>query len=305
MPMARRLSLILNPQAAAGQAPRQWEYLFARLRARGTEVEQVVTRGPGHGIALAQERAAGCEVVVAVGGDGTANEVATGLLRAGSGAAALGLVPLGTGNDAAHQLGIADVAQAVNVLTAGEPRAVDAIRVEYPGPGGAPHRHYALLFAAVGFAGDLIRHTTPRVKRYFGQRLSYSVGFFRALRRFRAPWMRLHADAREFSGHFFHVCAGNAEFGGGGMMRLSPGARMDDGLLNLCLIRAMRRLETLRCFPRLLRGTHVTHPKATYFSGRCLRVETDPPVELQLDGDLVGTTPATFRVEPAALRVLR
>jgi diacylglycerol kinase (ATP) len=116
--------------------------------------------------------------------------------------------------------------------------------------------------------------------------------------------MRVRADAQELRGRMFHVCAGNAERGGGGVMRLSPHARWDDGELDLCVIEALGRFETLRYFPLLLRGAHVGHPKVRFFRGAVLSVDSDPPMELQLDGDLVGSTPATFRLRPGALRVL-
>ena len=87
-------------------------------------------------------------------------------------------------------------------------------------------------------------------------------------------------------------------------MRLSPGARLDDGRLEFCLIEALGRIEALQCFPMLLRGTFPGHPKVRYFGGRELSVATDPAAPLALDGDVLGRTPATFRVLPGALRVL-
>jgi diacylglycerol kinase (ATP) len=88
------------------------------------------------------------------------------------------------------------------------------------------------------------------------------------------------------------------------MMHLSPGARADDGRLNLSLVRATRRLEVLRQFVGLLRGTHVHHPRVDYFEADTIAVRTAQPAEVQLDGDCVGTTPAVFQVKPGALQVL-
>lgn len=116
--------------------------------------------------------------------------------------------------------------------------------------------------------------------------------------------MQVRADGREFTGRMFHVCAGNSEWVGGGAMRLSPGARMDDGRLELCLIEGLSRLEVLGRFPQLLRGTFPGHPKVRYFPGRELEIQSDPPVPLALDGDVVGQTPATFRLLPGALRIV-
>jgi diacylglycerol kinase family enzyme len=178
--MSRRVLFIVNPQAAAGRAGRLWPTFLARLPKDRLVVDCLSTTAPGHALALAGDAAERYDVVAAAGGDGTVNEVASGLLLAERGRALLGIVPLGTGNDAACQAGLRGLDQALAALTDGVPRAVDAVEVDYVAAG-QKARHYALLFAAVGFAGELIKRTTPRVKRWFGPRLCYTVGFLRAL----------------------------------------------------------------------------------------------------------------------------
>jgi YegS/Rv2252/BmrU family lipid kinase len=301
--MPRRVLCVVNPEAAAGRARTVWAVWRSRCARESLVVDEAFSDGPGHALQLARARAADYDVVVAAGGDGTVNEVANGLLLAEGARAALAILPLGTGNDAATQLGVLGLDAAAASLARGAPRTLDVIETHFTALGQSVTR-YALLFAAVGFAGELIKRTTPRVKRIFGARLCYSVGFFRALGSYRAPRMVVRAGSQQFRGRMFHVCAGNAEWGGGGVMRHSPGARWDDGKMDICLIQALGRLETVRYFPRLLRGSHVNHPKATYLQGDALEVESDPPLELQLDGDLVGRTPASFRLQPGRLTVL-
>jgi len=301
--MACPILLILNPSAAAGRAPKRWDGLRSELARRGVLVDHALSQAPGHATQLAL---AGCdryEVIAAVGGDGTVNEVTNGIMSAPGPRRCLAIVPFGTGNDAAHHTGIHTQEDAVAALAGDQRRPTDVIEVAHGGPGAEQVSH-SLLFAAVGFAGELIKRTTPLVKRILGPRFCYSAGFLRAWASYRCRPMRVTTDTAEFSGRFFHVCAGNSEYGGGGVMRMSPGARMDDGRLELCVIEGLSRLEILRCFPRLLRGTHITHPRVRYFPGRTLRVESWPDQELQLDGDLIGRTPATFTVLPSALRIL-
>jgi YegS/Rv2252/BmrU family lipid kinase len=240
---------------------------------------------------------------VAAGGDGTVREVASGLLRSNAPDTVLGVLPVGTGNDFATQIGVSDADAALAALTGQHLRQVDVIEVRHASDTADVVDH-ALLFAATGFAVDVLRHTSPRVKRVFGRRLSYSIGFFRALIALRSMHMRVRADGRDVTGPLFHVCAGNAEWAGGGAMRLSPGARLDDRRLELCVIQALGRLEALRCFPMLVRGTFPSHPKVRYFGGEELSVSTEVPMPLALDGDVLGRTPATFRVLPGALCVL-
>jgi len=114
----------------------------------------------------------------------------------------------------------------------------------------------------------------------------------------------VRCDDREFNGRMFLVSAGNAEIVGAGTMRLSPGAKVDDGQLNVNVIEDLGRLETARWFPKVLKGTHTTHPKVRYFAATSVTVECEAVMEVQMDGELYGHTPATFEVRPGAIRVI-
>ncbi|HNQ90448.1 MAG TPA: diacylglycerol kinase family lipid kinase [Verrucomicrobiota bacterium] len=301
--MSRSILYILNPAAAAGTAHDRWERWRAALSQRNLHGDVVATQTRGHAIDLAAAAANRFDILAAVGGDGLVGEIASGIIRA-RGRATLGILPLGTGNDVATQLGITTPETAFATLDRGAPKPLDAIEVRYRSTSQDQVRH-ALVFASVGFAGELLRQTTPRVKRWFGPRLCYPIGFVRALFRYRAPPMRIRTETATFEGAFLHVGAGNAEWAGGGTMRISPGARWDDGELDFCLVSAMNRLETAWHFPKLVRGTFATHPKVRYFRGQWLQIETASPIDLQLDGERLGCTPAAFRLLPAALGVLR
>ncbi|MBI2928086.1 MAG: diacylglycerol kinase family lipid kinase [Verrucomicrobia bacterium] len=301
--MSPRVLLIVNPAAAGGLAHGRCGTVLDLLSARGIAAEQALTSHAGHAVEIAQQAAKTFDILAAVGGDGTVNEVANGLLLAGAAATRLAVVPVGTGNDVAQLVGIGSVTAAVEAIVAGQIRAIDVIEV-VAGAGGAKETRYALLLAAIGFATEILKKTTPRVKRLFGPRYCYSVGFFRALFSYRAPFVLAECEGRRFAGRMLLACAGNSPFAGGGVMHFSPGAQLDDGLLNVSLIDTAGRLETLRLFPRLLKGTHVHHRKVRYFTAPSLSVESDPPVPIQIDGDHFGATPATFTVRPRALRIV-
>ena len=301
--MRRRVLVLVNPAAASGRALAVVRRALAVLESHGFTCREEHSAQGGHLTELARELAPSCDLLVAAGGDGTAREVASGLLSSPATETVLGVLPVGTGNDFATQLGMAEPESALKALVDGRVRALDVIEVRH-GEGAAGKVDHALLFAATGFAVEVLHRTSPRVKRLFGRRFSYSVGFFRALLGFRAPTMNIDAEGKAWTGRVFHVGAGNAEWAGGGAMRLSPGARMDDGQLELCRIEALGRIEVLRCFPMLLRGTFPRHPKVRYFKGRELAVVSEPAMALALDGDVVGQTPATFRVRAGVLRVV-
>jgi diacylglycerol kinase (ATP) len=301
--MRRRVLVLVNPAAASGRALAAVQRVMTALDSHGCTCRQAHSQQGGHLTELARDLAPSCDLLLAAGGDGTVREVASGLLAARAPETVLGVLPFGTGNDFATQLSMAEPESALKALLGGRVRALDVIEVRH-GQGAAATVDHALLFAATGFAVEVLRRTSPRVKRLFGRRFSYSVGFFRALLGFRAPTLTIDAEGKVWTGPVFHVGAGNAEWAGGGAMRLSPGARMDDGQLEMCRIEALGRIEVLQCFPMLLRGTFPRHPNVRYFKGRELSVVSEPAMPLALDGDVMGQTPATFRVLAGALRVV-
>lgn len=260
------------------------------------------TAAPGDAVRFAQELARECDIVVAVGGDGTLFEVASGLLLNGATHAQLGVVPLGTGNDAARQFGLGDPAQARRALRGTRTISVDAIQIGCQAQGTTISRH-ALLFAGVGILSEVLNKTTPLVKRLFRRSLAYPMGALRALVKCHAPRMRVTCDGQTWTKEFLLVCASNTEFSGGGM-RLAPDARMNDGLLDVNVCEAMGRVTAAALLWKVWRGHHRSHPKLRYFTAHTLAVEADPPITVAADGEVIGHTPARFEVVPQALKIL-
>lgn len=302
--MSRRALLIRNPASAGGRTQeRRLAHYLASLRDLGVTTEVLVTGHRGHAVELVSTHAGSFDLVIAAGGDGTVHEVASGLAASGQ-RTPLAIAPFGTGNDIAHLVGIADDAGSLRTIQQFQARALDTIEVTWPEAGHRRQRH-ALLFGGTAFASELLRQTTPGVVRIFGPKLCYSVGFFRALGTFRAPTLQVRTEAGEWTQpNGVLALAGNSPHAGGRMMQIGPGASLTDGQLEFTLIEAVGRLELARQFGRLLRGTHVHHPKVRFFRGTWMEITADPPQPLALDGEVLGTTPARFEVRPASLRVL-
>ena len=301
---AKRILLIANPASGQHRGERRLAQASERLASLGHTVTGTLTESAGHATHLAKSNAPDFEIIAALGGDGTVNEVANGLMAVEPGERpALATLPVGTGNDVALTYGLAHFESAIDALAKGSTRTLDVIRVQLMRDGKSVTRH-ALLFVAAGFAAEVIRKTGPRVKRIFGRRFSYSVGLFRALASFRAPEFSVKWDGGERSGQMFQVCAGNTEFAAGGVMRISPGARPDDGLLNISLVDVLGRLQIVRRFPSILSGGYVEDERVDYFTGKRLEIDAVPPAELQADGDIIGTTPATIELLPGALQLV-
>jgi len=300
--MSGQIGFILNPAAGAGRCPARWAELQDQFRLDGIEGKLRFTSRPGDAVRFAQELGRKCDVVVAVGGDGTLFEVASGLLLSGAINPTLGVLPLGTGNDAARQCGISDMTQAQLALRGDRTKTVDAIRIHCHAEGTTVLR-YALLFGAVGIASEALKQTTPLVKRVFGQRLAYPVGALRAIWTYRAPQMRVTCDGQTWENRFLLVCASNGEMAGGGM-RLAPDARIDDGLLDVNVCEAIGRPATVALLGQVCRGRRLSHPQLRYFTARTVAIEADPPLEVAADGELIGHTPVQLEVVPQALKIL-
>lgn len=259
-------------------------------------VDIIETTAPGVARVLARRAAdAGALTVVAAGGDGTFGEVASGL--AGS-RTRLALVPLGTGNDFARALGIGrDIASAVHTVFNGRRRPIDLGQVRCS----AGERVF-LNAAGCGFdaaVGERVNRGYPLLR---GSAI-YVAAVLGAIRSLRPVAMRIEVDGCTWTlMSTLCVVSNGPRFGGG--MRIAPGARPDDGVLEVCVVSAAGRLEFVRHFPRVYRGTHVDHPKVTMLRGKRVRLEGDEPVPMLVDGDLFGSTPAEITVLPRALEVL-
>ncbi len=309
-----RLGLVVNPRANAGrdQSLRLGEFC-ERLRQAGHHLTLEETAGPGGGADAAQRLVAGSDLLLAVGGDGTFCEAVGGLLTGQIGPVqALVPISFGTGNDVARHLGlhreeavlgaIQRFASAMSLAGSGVHR-MDVLEVRCQCDGQEVVRH-GFLFAAVGFASDILRHTTPRVKRWFGPHLSYKVGFFRALAQWQAVRLQVRTERGTCDEPLVVALAANASFAGGGGMRIAPDADLADGLSEVSLIRALGRWAIARQFFRLTQGTHVDHPRVDYFKSGWMEVDAATPQAVAVDGDVVGETPLRVTVLRQAVPVL-
>lgn len=229
-------------------------------------------------------------MVVSAGGDGTHHYVINGLFGS---RIPLGLLPAGSGNDFAKGLGIPlDPGAAAAVLLSGRTREIDLART---GSG-----VYGCI-AGAGFDSVVTRFANERVRRLGGS-LAYAWAILRCLKFYRPEPVEIISDGESFSGEIvFAVVGNNVSYGGG--LKLTPRAKLDDGLLDVCIIPYLRKFELLRWVPRAYRGEHLAHPRIIYFQARKVALRARSRLELFGDGEFIQELPAVIEVVPRGLRV--
>lgn len=300
------LYVIVNPAAGAGRTRKRWPKIAAELVRRGFRVHASLTEGPGHATAKVRDwLRAGVAHIVAVGGDGTVNEVANGFLdgQVDPGAAAkLSVIPSGTGHDFARSVGIHSLDDAFRALARNESQLIDAARAVFRN-GEAQMCRFFVNAADVGL-GAAAAAAVNRSRKLIGGLWTYVAGALRALWSFRCVPTVVEVDGQRVSdGLAEMVLIANGRFHAGGM-RMAPMASPDDGWLEVLVLRQISRLELLlSLLPRVYHGRHLNHPAVTHARGRKVAIRCAEPLLFEMDGEQPGTTDVAIELVPAALRV--
>jgi YegS/Rv2252/BmrU family lipid kinase len=279
-----RICIIVNPAARGAKGS------IERLKRLNRNVVIRTTKGPGDAEAQT-ERAVeqGYTTLVAAGGDGTINEVVNGI---GSAHVALGILPMGTVNVVAMELGIPfDLVAAWKVVRAGKVRLIDQA---------SANGHLFIQMAGIGLDAQIVERNSRQIKQVLGP-LSYLLTATQVAAE-KPPRLRVISAGRPtVEGSF--VLVGNGRLYGG-PFSLFKEADMQDGLLDVCVFKHMNYLALMRYFRGALFGSLTKFTDVAYFKARSLRVEANRHVPLEADGELVGHAPVEFSVRRRKLRVL-
>lgn len=287
------ITVLTNP-SAGGTANRAAQEAITRLRERGLEVTHHAASSVAQSHALALEAIdTGAVGIVAAGGDGLVN---IALQAVASTPTALGIIPIGTGNDAARMLGLPlnDPLAAADVIAAGHTRVVDAGRIT----SGDTIRWFATVVAS-GFDSQ-VNDRANRMRWPRGQR-RYDIALVAEAMRLRPLPFRIELDDRTLQVEVGLVAVGNGPSYGGGM-RICPHAILDDGYLDVTVVAAGGRLRLLRLFPTVYRGTHVNLPEVSTFRSRRVRL-TCEGITAYADGEPIAPLPVDVEVVAGALTV--
>ncbi|MDQ2866959.1 MAG: diacylglycerol kinase family lipid kinase [Verrucomicrobiota bacterium] len=286
-----KTAVVLNPKAGSvGDVAA----IRARLEALRPS-EFLVSQRPEEATAFArQAAAAGVELIVSAGGDGTLNEVVNGIAETNT---AIALVPLGTGNDFARSIRIPDLETAFAQIASANFRAIDLVRVTSDAV-----RHYVNVSSG-GFSGLVDEKLTPEMKQTWGP-LAYlrsAAAAFSDLRAYRTQIVL--DDTQTLEEHLYNVIIANGSYVAGGIP-IAPSASLTDGLLDIVLLRASSNTALALVAPQILLGKHLDSDAVVFLRARKVSLKSQPGMWFNVDGELVGNEPATFEALPRALRCI-
>lgn len=307
--MTDRTLIVVNPASAAGRTLGEWPAIRSALADAGVDCDHRLSAGPGDPTAITREAlGSGYRRVVAVGGDGTLNEVVNGFFAAdGSGPvredAVLGMIPSGTGGDFRKSAGIPlDHAAAAALLARGDERPIDVGRIRFEEEPEGGVRHF-INIADCGLGGEVVARANASSKR-LGGTVTFYVASVQAVMAFGRRRCRVEVDGVPISGRMQNVVLANGTCFGGGML-VAPEARLDDGLLDVIILGDIPRLRALLTSRTIYKGKHIGAPGVMALRGRRIRITPldSVPFRFDVDGELVGRAPAVVDVLPGVIRL--
>ena len=301
------VKVIVNPAAGGGSIRRQWPQIHDQLIDLGLSFEYEFTKSPGHATDIAKREAdTGCTYLIAVGGDGTINEVANGILSAANPkSTVLGIVCAGTACSIARSLGITqDTTGACSILVGQGRISIDVGIVECQNKGSKIKRFF-INEASVGFGAEVM-DITKELPNRFGHYLNVmmrTAAAYGNLITHRNKWVTLRTNGEVEKIPACYVVVANGQYFADGM-KVAPHARLDDGLLDLMVIGDVSKAELLKIVPLAYSGGHIDHPKIRNKKASVITLESNEQLLVEADGEIFGECPATFSVMPSALTVV-
>ncbi|MBE0640269.1 MAG: diacylglycerol kinase family lipid kinase [Bacteroidales bacterium] len=300
--------VVVNPNAGNRKIKRDWPEIKKLMANQGLAFDFAMTEGPLHAIELTGKALLkGYKKFIAIGGDGTLNEVANAMINfEGYNAAEylLGLIPVGTGNDWGRMFNIPkNYKPAINTIAEGKTFLQDVGKISYFN-GEKPETRYFINIAGMGFDALVAQKTNRQKAAGRGNVLSYFVNLFTSLFQYESRIIQVELDDKKFNFHTFSMSVGICKYNGGGMMQL-PNAIPDDGLLDITIIKKIGLGTVLAQLRNLYTGRFIKHPKVATFTARNVKITSRKNgFMMEADGESLGQAPFDVNILPRALKVI-
>ena len=304
-----RTTFIVNPAAGNGRSARSWKKLASSAKQLfGDDALTVFTEKPGQATALCRNAlTSGVERIIAVGGDGTLNEVLNGFFDGEDAIetdTALGVLPLGSGCDFARSISLSrSPAKALQELAEATPQPADVGLVRFRTRDGQRSQRLFINIADFGLGGAVVERLQHKKSR-LGPTYAYAAAIFQTLASYQNPTIELQLDGQAAQTITLNsVIAANGQFFGAGL-RIAPAARIDDGQFDIVLLKDLGLLDVALNLARARKGNHLGHPQVELLRASRLQASSSADVAVDIDGEFAGFLPIEITMLPGAIRIL-
>lgn len=299
--------IVVNPRAGGGKGRVDWPTIEALLKAYEVEFDYAFTEHKHHAVEIAVKSINnGYKKIIAVGGDGTLNEVVNGIFiqkKFSPLEIVVGVIAVGTGNDWFRMYDIPlGYEECVKAIKAEYVFKQDVGKVEY-WESMVQHSRYFVNAAGIGFDAEVAQRTN-RLKD-LGRRgaVLYMLSLLKALLGYHHTKVNVSVDGANVQENAFSLTLGIGRFNGAGMMQV-PNAVANDGLYDITLIKKISKLGVVKNIHRLYNGSILNHPKISSYRGSVIEIKSEPPIKLEADGESLGESPFRFTILPEAINVV-
>jgi diacylglycerol kinase (ATP) len=302
-----KIALVVNPVSANGITAKRWPEVETAFKEAGLQISYNFTESPEHATAITRNYLQnGYELIISVGGDGTANEVVNGFFSDGqliNPDAAVAFMSTGTGRDLGRTIGTPpSINEAVQHILKSSVRPVDLGRVSFMNNQGAEEVRHFINVAGLGLDGDTVARVN-RASKALGGFVSFLWGTLVSLMLYKNKVLTIAVDGIEIcSEPITVVVIGNGRYFGGGMC-IAPEAFVDDGLFDIVILRGLSKPALLVNLPKVYCGKHLSHPRIKSLRGRIITVSSPEETLLDLDGEQPGRAPVRIELLPAAINM--
>lgn len=301
---------VVNPQSASGKTKDRWPMLYQRILKADIQVDYAYTASQGDGIELTRKAISqGHQKIIAVGGDGTVNEVVNGILTHDQTAAnclELAIFGQGTGSDFIRTLQFPNNLDSfVKILKHKATRQIDVGKVTLRNPEAEMNSRYFLNVSNLGLGAEIVHRVNNRTK-FLGSKLAYLTGTIATIIDFPKPTVSLQVKTTqpqriiEVEGTYCGLMICNGQYIGGGM-QIAPNAQIDDGSFDLVLIKNTSKARLFSRFPLIYKGKHLNLPEIEVYPCQALTVVSPESVLVEVDGEIIGTTPCEYQIIPQCI----
>jgi YegS/Rv2252/BmrU family lipid kinase len=291
----RKILFVVNPVAGKSAANKLLEPFHTRLSRAGIEYEMIISPSKGQVEVIAADAVKrGLREIVGVGGDGTLTEIIQGVFSVNPSDVTVGIIPCGTGNDFAKMLYLdSDPMSALECIIEGTRKTTDIFDC---------NQIKCINVCAMGIDGQIVLDT-EKIKKTIPGPAAYLISTIKSLLLFKARRVLIKLDGKISHKEILIIAVGNGQFVGGGM-QITPKAKIDDGLMDVCIVNKVSKPKLLALFPSIFKGEHLKVQEVEYYQCREVEVESiDRTLLLNVDGNIVGTTPVRITLSKDKIQV--